>query len=163
MPAVAAGPVRGETGMTDAGRPSGFDAGRHLLLYDGLCGLCDRFVRFVLAHDGRRRFRFAAIQSGVGRRLLAAHGKDPDRLDTVYVVVDQASATPRVLNRSAAALFVLDQLGWPWRAAMLLRLAPASLLDRLYDRVATQRYRVFGRRAACPAPDPEHRDRFLDA
>ena len=153
----------GEAGMTDAGRPSRFDAGRHLLLYDGLCGLCDGFVRFVLTRDGQGRFRFAAIQSGVGRRLLAAHGKDPDRLDTVYVVVDQASATPRVLNRSAAALFVIDQLGWPWRAATLLRRVPTPLLDRLYDRVAVQRYRVFGRRSACPAPDPEHRDRFLDA
>lgn len=149
--------------MTDAGRPSGLDAGRHLLLYDGLCGLCDGFVRFVLARDRRRRFRFAAIQSEVGRRLLAARGEDPDRLDTVYVVADHAAATPRVLNRSAAVLFVLDQLGWPWRAAALLRRAPTPLLDRLYDRVAAHRYRVFGRRPACPAPDPEHRDRFLDA
>lgn len=149
--------------MTDRGRPSGLDAGRHLLLYDGLCGLCDGFVRFVLARDRRRRFRFAAIQSGAGRRLLAARGEDPDRLDTVYVVVDHAAAAPRVLNRSAAVLFVLDQLGWPWRAATLLRRAPTPLLDRLYDRVAAHRYRVFGRRPACPAPDPEHRDRFLDA
>ncbi len=149
--------------MTDAGGPSGLDAGRHLLLYDGMCGLCDRFVRFVLAHDRRRRFRFAAIQSRVGGSLLAAHGGDPDRLETVYVVVDYASGTARVLNRSAATLFVLDQLGPPWCLATLLRRAPAPLLDWLYDRVAAHRYRVFGRRAACPAPGPEHRDRFLDA
>lgn len=149
--------------MTDAGRPSGLDAGRHLLLYDGACGLCDGFVRFVLARDRRRRFRFAAIQGRVGRSLLAAHGRDPDRLDTVYVAVDHASEKARVLDRSAAVLFVFDQLGPPWRAAALLRHAPAPLLDWLYDRVAAHRYRVFGRLPACPVPDPEHRDRFLDA
>ena len=148
--------------MMDAIGPSG-PAGRHLLLYDGVCGLCARFVRFVLAHDDRRRFRFAAMQSPLGRRLLAAHGGDPDRLETVYVVVDYETGTGRVLNRSAAALFVFDQLGWPWRLATVLRRAPSPLLDWLYDRVAAHRYQVFGRHAACPAPSPEHRDRFLDA
>ena len=68
-----------------------------------------------------------------------------------------------MLRRSAAALFVLDQLGPPWRLAAVLRRAPAPLLDWLYGRVAARRYRVFGRRAACPAPRPEYRDRFLDA
>ena len=149
--------------MTDAIGPSGLDPGRHLLLYDGVCGLCDRFVRFVLAHDGRRRFRFAAMQSRVGRSLLAARGGDPDRLETVYVVVDYGSGTGRVLHRSAAALFVFDQLGLPWRLVTVVRWAPARLLDRLYDRVAAHRYRVFGRYAACPVPSPEYRDRFLDA
>ena len=139
------------------------DSGRHLLLYDGVCGLCDRFVRFVLAHDLRRRFRFAALQSPVGRDLLEAFGRDPDRLDTVHVVVDYRSATGRVLNRSAAALFVLGELGWPWKAATVLRWLPAALRDRLYDRVAAHRYWIFGRHASCPAPDPRYRDRFLDA
>ena len=132
-------------------------------MYDGLCGLCDRFVRFVLAHDRRRRFRFAALQSGIGRSVLAARGGDPDRLETVYVVADYESPTGPVLNRSAAALFVLDQLGWPWRLASLLRRAPAAPLDRLYDAAAARRYRLFGRHDVCPAPDPRYRDRFLDA
>ncbi len=139
------------------------DSGRHLLLYDGVCGLCDRFVRFVLAHDPGRRFRFAALQSSVGRNLVSAFGRDPDRLDTVCVVVDYRSAAGRVLSRSAAALFVLGQLGWPWRLATVLRRVPAAPRDWLYDRVAAHRYRLFGRRASCPAPDPRHRDRFLDA
>ena len=149
--------------MTDPIGPSGLDAGPHLLLYDGVCGLCDRFVRFVLAHDRRRRFRFAAMQSRVGRSLLAAHGGDPDRLETVYVVVDYESGTGRVLHRSAAALFVFDQLGLPWRLVTVIRLAPARLMDRLYDRIAAHRYRVFGRYGTCPLPSPEYRDRFLDA
>lgn len=139
------------------------DSGRHLLLYDGVCGLCDRFVRFVLAHDRGRRFRFAAMQSPVGRNLVSAFGRDPNRLDTVYVIVEYRSAAGRVLSRSAAALFVLGQLGWPWRLATVLRRVPAAPRDWLYDRVAAHRYRLFGRHASCPAPDPRHRDRFLDA
>ena len=144
--------------MTDAG-----DSGRHLLLYDGVCGLCNRFVQFVLAHDRGCRFRFAALQSPVGRDFVAAFGGHPDRLDTVHVVVDYRSSARRVLNRSAAALFVMGQLGWPWRLATVLRRVPAAPRDWLYDRVAAHRYRLFGRHASCPAPDPRHRDRFLDA
>ena len=139
------------------------DSGRHLLLYDGVCGLCDRFVRFVLARDHRRRFRFATLQGPVGRDLVAAFGRDPDRLETVHVVVDYRSGMGRVLDRSAAALFVLDQLGRPWRLAAVLRRVPATPRDWLYDRVAAHRYQLFGRHASCPAPDPRHRDRFLDA
>ena len=143
--------------------PSGLAPGPHLLLYDGACGLCDRFVRFVLARDHRRRFRFATLQGPVGRDLVAAFGRDPDRLDTVHVVVDYRSEAGRVLNRSAAALFVLGQLGWPWRLATVLLRIPVAPRDWLYDRVAAHRYRLFGRHASCPAPDPRHRDRFLDA
>ena len=149
--------------MTDARGPSEPDSGRHLLLYDGVCGLCDRFVRFVLARDRRGRFRFAALQGPVGRDLVAGLGRDPDRLETVHVVVDYRSGTGPVLDRSAAALFVLGQLGWPWRLATILRRVPAGLRDRLYDRVAAHRYRLFGRHASCPVPDPRYRDRFLDA
>ena len=144
--------------MTDAG-----DSGRHLLLYDGVCGLCNRFVQFVLAHDRGCRFRFAALQSPVGRDFVAAFGGHPDRLDTVHVVVDYRSPARRVLNRSAAALFVMGRLGWPWRIAAVLRGVPAVLRDWVYDRVAAHRYRLFGRHASCLAPDPRHRDRFLDA
>jgi len=149
--------------MTRTSGPSGLDSGRHLLLYDGVCGLCDRFVRFVLARDHRGRFRFATLQGPVGRDLVAAFGRDPDRLETVHVVVDYRSDAARVLNRSAAALFVLGQLGWPWRLASILRRVPAALRDRLYDRVAAHRYRLFGRHTSCPVPDPRYRDRFLDA
>ncbi len=145
------------------GRSGDGDAGRHLLLYDGVCGLCDRFVRFVLARDRRRRFRFAALQSPVGRNLVAGLGRDPERLETVHVSVDYRSGTGPVLSRSAAALFVLGELGWPWRLATVLRRAPAAPLDWLYDRVAAHRYRLFGRQAVCRAPDPAYRDRFIDA
>ena len=136
-------------------------SGRHLVLYDGVCGLCNRFVAFVLAHDRWRRFQFASIQSEVGRNLLVVCGRNPERLDTVYVVVDYESQTGQVLDRARAFLFVCDQLGWPWCVVKVVRWAPTALLDWLYDRVATYRYAVLGRYAVCRLPDPGYRSRFL--
>jgi predicted DCC family thiol-disulfide oxidoreductase YuxK len=136
-------------------------AGRHLMLYDGVCGLCNRVNRFVLRHDRNGRFDFAPLQSPTGQRFLRQLGKDPEALDTFYVVADYRSGGT-VLSRARAALFVLDSLGAPWRAAAVVRILPARLLDGLYTLVARHRYRVFGRFDACPLPRPEDRARFID-
>lgn len=135
---------------------------RHLLLYDGVCGLCNRLTRFVLRRDRRGRFRFATLQGALGREILAAHGRSACALDTFFVVAGYGSPHERVLERSAAALFVAGELGWPWRAAAPLRRLPAPLLDRVYEFIARHRYRWFGRRDRCPVPPPEQRERFLD-
>lgn len=137
-------------------------AGRHLILYDGVCGLCHRFVRFVLARDHRRRFRFTSVQSDCGRAVLAAHGEPSDGLETIRVAVDYESGSPRLLARAAAVLFVLDRLGRPWSLAAVFRVLPPGLSDRIYDRIAAHRYRLFGRYPACMIPDSDHRDRFLE-
>ncbi len=140
-----------------------------ILLYDGVCGLCNRLVRFVLRRDGKGVFRFAALQSGLGERILTRHGADPRDLDTVYVVLNHDpgksdAAGERLLARSDAVIFVLQQLAGIWPgAAMLMRLAPRPLRDWGYGIVARHRYRVFGRYDTCPLPSPETRDRFLDA
>lgn len=135
---------------------------KHLILYDGLCGLCDRLNRFVLAHDREGAFRFASIQGEAGRRILEQLGEDPDRLTTSYVVTACSPGSPSVLKKSRASLFVLGELGWPWKVATVLGLLPRPFLDWCYDLIARNRYRLFGRLDACPAPRPEHGDRFLD-
>jgi predicted DCC family thiol-disulfide oxidoreductase YuxK len=135
---------------------------KHLILYDGVCGLCDRLNRFVLARDGEGLFRFASIQGDVGRRILQEMGKDPDRLTTSYVVVDHESKSRSLLAKSDGSLFVLKHLGWPWKAAAALGILPRPFRDWCYDLVARHRYRIFGRLDACTAPLPEHRDRHLD-
>lgn len=136
--------------------------GRHLILFDGVCGLCDHLVRFVLRRDRRRLFRFAALQSRVGRELVAQGGGDPNVLTTMYVVADFESRDRRALTKSQAALFVANQLGWPWRCVLVARIVPRPLLDRLYDLVARVRYRMFGRFEQCIVPTPEFRQRFLE-
>jgi predicted DCC family thiol-disulfide oxidoreductase YuxK len=133
-----------------------------IILYDGVCGLCHRLNRFVLARDRAERFRFAALQSDLARKILTRHGRDPRDLDTLYLVLGHGRPDERLLRKSDAALWILRELGGPWRAAGALRVVPRPLRDVGYDLVARTRYRLFGRYDACPLPDPRHRARFLD-
>ena len=140
-----------------------------ILLYDGVCGLCNRFVQFILRRDRNAIFRFASLQSDFASAILARHNLNPGALDTVYVVVNPDSQNPNeekehLLSRSdAAALFVLKQLGGPWRsAAFFLRLLPKFLCDSTYNAIARRRYRIFGRHETCPIPNAQDRSRFLD-
>jgi predicted DCC family thiol-disulfide oxidoreductase YuxK len=134
-----------------------------IVLYDGVCGLCNRFVAFVWPRDPQGRFRFAPLQGATARAILARHGRPEPALDTVVVVVDPGTPAERLLERSAAVLHVLSGLGGGWRAvAALLGRLPPGLLDRAYAAVARNRYRLFGRLDACPLPAPEERRRFLE-
>lgn len=136
---------------------------RHLVLYDGVCGLCNRLNIFILRHDKRGQFQFAAMQSTIGVRMLKAHGKDPDFLQTFFLITDYESQQAKLLSRTQASIFIANALGWPWKSAGLVaRLLPLSLLDKCYDYVAQNRYRMFGRYDSCPVPKPEYRERFLD-
>lgn len=135
--------------------------GEHLVLYDGLCGLCHGSVQFILARDPRV-FHFAPLQSATGRSWLSRFGKDPDDLDTFVVITGHRGETPSMLTKADAALFVVRALGLPWRALGILRVLPRRILNACYDVVARRRYRVFGRYATCPIPSPEQRARFVD-
>ena len=137
--------------------------GRHLLLYDGECGFCHAAVRFVLAHDRRGAFDFAALQGAAAAAVLAPFGGRPRDLTTFYLLEDYRGAAPRLSSRSDAALAVAGALGGPWRAAAILRLVPRVIRDRLYDLVARHRHRILGPADACFVPRPEQRARFLDA
>jgi predicted DCC family thiol-disulfide oxidoreductase YuxK len=133
-----------------------------LVFYDGLCGLCDRFVRFLVSRDAEGRLRFAPLQGDVARRTLVARGCDPADLDTVYVVADWNTPHERVLERSTAVLHALGQLGRPWSAlAAVGRRVPRPLADALYRFTARNRYRLFGRFDTCPLPPQEWQDRFV--
>lgn len=130
---------------------------RHVLFYDGVCGLCDRMVQFVLRHDRGPRFDFAALQSELAARELGRFGRDPRDLDSVYVL----TADGRLLRKARAILFTLRQLGLPWSLGAAFGVLPTALLDWLYDRVAKNRYRLFGKRESCRLPSAEERSRFL--
>lgn len=136
--------------------------GRHLILYDGVCGLCNRLNQFVLARDPAGRFDFAAQQSAAGRRYLQQHGADPDTLSTLFVIDDYRGARPRLLSRARAALFVAGEIGAPWSALRVFSILPDGVLNVGYDLVARHRYRLFGRHDRCPLPAPGTRERFID-
>lgn len=134
----------------------------NLVLYDGVCGLCDRLVRFVIDHDPECRFRFAPLQSVVAAEIISRHGRDPTDLGTVWVAVDHGTPAERLLGKSRAVLHVLRRLRTAWKALLVLALLPTPILDLLYDRVARARYRLWGEREVCPAPRPEDRARFVE-
>ena len=131
--------------------------GGPILFYDGVCGLCDRMVQFVLRHDRRRLFRFAALQSDVATQALGAFGRDPNDLDTVYVVDGEG----QLRWKARAILYVLGQLELPWSLLAIVGVLPTALLDWGYDRVARNRYRLWGKRESCRIPDADERARFL--
>jgi predicted DCC family thiol-disulfide oxidoreductase YuxK len=157
-----------------------------ILLYDGVCGLCNRLVQFILRRDPGGVFRFASLQSPLAGRILARHGADASDLDTVYLVVNCDQADEELMPRSDAVIFILRQLGAElrsagqppaaaatqstptsgssfWRATgFLLQLVPRRVRDWGYRLVARQRYRIFGRYDACSVPSEETRGRFLD-
>ena len=128
-----------------------------IVLFDGVCNLCEATVRFVIERDPAGRFRFAPLQSPLGRALLLHHGYDPDAIAAV-VLVDGDGAH----DRSTAALRLVAGLRapWSWLAPPLL-LVPRRLRDAVYRWIAGRRYRWFGRRAECLVPTPELRARFL--
>jgi len=137
-----------------------YSEGMHLLLYDGDCGMCSRLVRAVLALDRKRAFQFASLQSPFAARQLTRFGIEPGRSDTMVVISRFREHGATALTRSAAALFVLSTLGWPWRAAAVLKLLPRTITDSAYDFVARHRRRVPS--DTCARLGAEERKRFLD-
>lgn len=129
---------------------------RPLLVFDGVCVLCSGFARLVLRVDRAQRFRFAAAQSPLGRALFVHYGLDPVEFETNLLIVDGGAFT-----KMAAFAAVMRLLPWPWPVFALAAAIPRPLADWLYDRIARNRYTLFGRRAACLVPSPENRARFL--
>jgi predicted DCC family thiol-disulfide oxidoreductase YuxK len=136
--------------------------GRDLVLYDGVCGLCNALVQFVLPRDEAGTFDFASLQSATGQSWLVRSGRSLTDLDTMIVVANYRSDTPRLLSRARAAPYIARRLGFPWRLASAAAILPDALLNPLYDFVARRRYRWFGRSDACLLPRAEHRARFID-
>lgn len=134
-----------------------------IILYDGVCGLCNRLVQFLLQHDREGRLRFAALQSDFAEKVLRRHGFDPKDLDTVHVIENYEQPDERVLQRSDAILRAGRELGGLWGASSsMARVVPRVVRDLVYRLVATNRYLVFGKYDACMLPDPNQRSRFLD-
>jgi predicted DCC family thiol-disulfide oxidoreductase YuxK len=127
-----------------------------VILYDGVCVFCSRWVRFVATRDREQRFRFTAIQSPYGTRLAQAFGIDPEDPDTNAVIHGGVAHF-----KSDAALTVLSNLPG-WRSARALFVVPKPLRDRVYNLVARNRYRIFGKYEACFVPDAAMKARVME-
>jgi predicted DCC family thiol-disulfide oxidoreductase YuxK len=116
-----------------------------IILYDGVCGLCNRLVQFLLKHDKHARLRFASLQSDFAAKVLQRHGIDPKDLDTLHVIENYEQPNEQVLQRSDAIVRAGRELGGFWSAsAAAAKVVPRSLRDLVYRFVARNRYRVFG-------------------
>jgi predicted DCC family thiol-disulfide oxidoreductase YuxK len=133
------------------------------LLFDGVCNLCNAAVRWVIARDRRAQFRFASLQSRAAREAMArmrdGPAGSPTPLPDSMVLLDETG----VHVRSDAAIRVARRLGLPWSLLAIARVLPRGVRDALYDWIARNRYRWFGKRDNCMVPASELRARFLDA
>jgi predicted DCC family thiol-disulfide oxidoreductase YuxK len=139
------------------------DSPKPVILYDGICGFCDRTVQFILKRDSRDQFRFAALQSEFAHPLLIKHNVNTEVLESICLVLDYGLPTERIQMRSTAVISILRRLGAFWRSsAILLSIVPLPLRDWAYNLVAKYRYRVFGKYDTCPFPQASDRHKFLD-
>jgi predicted DCC family thiol-disulfide oxidoreductase YuxK len=139
--------------------------GRALMLYDGLCGLCNGVVQWVIKRDHGDRFRFAPQQSAVAERILSRCGFDREAMiqsNSVYLVLDAGTEHERVLTQSDVTVHMLLLLGGGWRIlGMLLRAVPRFARNAAYDLFARNRYRLTDRYEVCPIPTEAERMKFV--
>jgi len=134
------------------------DSDEHpILLFDGVCNLCNGSIQFIIPRDPGGKLRFAPLQSELGTQVREATGLSTDDLETVVLVDDGMAYT-----KSDAAIRVAEHLGGMYRLLSLGRLVPRGVRDRIYDFVAANRYDWFGRKDQCMLPDDDVSDRFIE-
>lgn len=127
-----------------------------IILFDGICNLCNGAVNFIIRHDKGKLFRFAALQSATGQRLRAQY-QLPEKDLRSFILIDQNKA----YEKSTAALKVATKLPWYWQWTQLFWMIPRFLRDIVYDSIAKNRYKWFGKKEQCVLPKPEIKDRFI--
>jgi predicted DCC family thiol-disulfide oxidoreductase YuxK len=133
-----------------------FPDDRPIIIFDGHCALCSGWARFVLRHDRAGLYRLLPAQTPLGRALYVHYGLDPEEYETNILLADGGA-----WFRSEGSIRMAEGLGWPWSLARVLRILPLRLRDRLYQSVARNRLRLFGRRSACYLGERGLEDRFL--
>ncbi|SHG05016.1 Predicted thiol-disulfide oxidoreductase YuxK, DCC family [Microbulbifer donghaiensis] len=133
----------------------------NIVLFDSLCNLCNGWSRYVLRRDSASRFTLCRVQSPAGQQLLGKLGLPLDTFETV-VLLERSGGSYRDYHKSDAVLRILAQLSGPWRHLAVLRHLPRPVRDLVYDAVARNRYRLFGRRDQCLVPSALERHRFLE-
>ncbi len=129
-----------------------------LILFDGVCNLCNAWVRFVIRRDSTGIFRFAAQQAPTGQAIIEDHLSRAGRLSSVILIEDNA-----IFTESDAILQILARLGPPWSWIAFLRIIPRRVRDACYRFIARHRYRWFGRTEVCQIPSADVRSRFIDS
>jgi len=134
------------------------ELGKNIILFDGVCNLCNHSIQFIIKRDKKDEFRFATLQSDIGQKLIQERNIDTSKIDSVVLI------EPRIAyyTKSTAALIIGQSFGGIWKIIGVLNLIPRQLRDIVYDWVAKNRYRWYGKKEACMVPTPELRAKFLE-
>lgn len=128
----------------------------HIILFDGVCNLCNKSVQFVIKRDKQAKFKFAALQSEAGQNLLKNHQLSQQNFDSVVYLHNN-----KVYERSTAALHILKELGGAWKLLYGFIIIPAFIRNKVYDAIAQNRYKIWGKQDSCIIPTPDLQKRFL--
>jgi len=140
---------------SDAAVPA-FPDDKPIIVFDGHCVMCSGWAQFVIRHDGAARYRLLAAQTPLGGALYQHYGLDPHDYETNILIVEGTA-----WFKSEAAIRMFEGLGRPWSGIAVFRLLPLRIRDACYNRLAANRFRLFGRRETCFAPTPDIAERFL--
>jgi len=127
-----------------------------IILFDGVCNMCNASVNFIIDRDKANKFKFASLQSETGKNLLVKFQKDAEKLDSVVLITQG-----KLYDKSSAALKIASMLPFPYPLSILFRVFPKALRDIVYDYIAKNRYKWFGKKDVCRIPDAETKSRFL--
>ncbi|RLA62198.1 MAG: thiol-disulfide oxidoreductase [Epsilonproteobacteria bacterium] len=127
-----------------------------ILLFDGICNLCNRWVQFILRRNKSRSIIFASLQSSSGQKLLKDHHLPQQDFDSLIVFFQG-----KVYKKSQAVFILVKQLDFPWSLLGVFKIIPKILSDKVYDLIAQSRYKIFGKKDECMVPDESLKDRFL--
>jgi predicted DCC family thiol-disulfide oxidoreductase YuxK len=133
-----------------------FPDDRPIIIFDGFCALCSGWANFVLRHDPHGRFRLASAQSPLGYALYVHYGLDPKDYET-NILIEEG----RAWFKSEGSIRMAEGLGWPWKLAAVFRILPRVVRDPMYEFIARNRLRFFGKRESCYLPQKQYEDRFL--
>ena len=134
-----------------------FDDTRALIVFEGVCGLCSKSMRFIAQREAAGRLQFTAAQSQLGQALFAHFGLDAEAFETVLLIEHG-----RALGKRDAIAGIARHLRWPWRVGAAYGAIPRAIADTVYDLLANRRYRLFGRSDACMRPDPSWAARVIE-
>ncbi len=131
---------------------------KKIILFDGVCNFCDNSIKWIIKHDKKDKFRFASLQSEVGKKLISERGMDPEEMDSM-VLIEPGVA---YYKKSTAALEISKELSGGYSLLSNFSFLPEGFRDSIYNVIARNRYKWFGKKEECMIPSPELRSKFLE-
>lgn len=132
---------------------------KKIILFDGVCNLCNRSIQFIIKRDSKDVFRFASLQSDLGKKLLAERNINPQETDSIVLIEPNVA----YYTKSSAAIEIAKELGGLWSLIGVFNyILPENIRDHIYGFIAKNRYKWFGKKDECPLPTPEQKRKFIE-